>query len=173
MTCREAQQLLVEILSGSTPPDQRRRVDAHLATCAACRAVAARVEQTMGLLREVPAARVRDDLWDGFMRVLETRLAAERRRPWARLRRWLQRPLHAWAGAAAAAALVVGLGATVMVPERPPAAADRFPDEASVQIMEMVSPQVVEGIPGMEASLSVWKAGLGAGGVSSELTGGR
>jgi anti-sigma factor RsiW len=173
MTCRDAQLLIIEILSGSAPPDQRRRVEAHLATCAACRADAARVEQTMGLLHGMPEARVRDDLWDGFMTTLETRLAVERRRPSARLRRWLRRPLHAWATAAAAAALVVGLGTAVMVPGRSTLATDRLLDDASVQIREMVSPQVIEGIPAMDASLSVWKAGLGAGGVSYELTGGR
>jgi hypothetical protein len=60
-----------------------------------------------------------------------------------------------------------------MVPGRSPLATDRLLDDAAAQIREMVSPQVVEGIPAMEASLSVWKAGLGAGGVSYELTGGR
>jgi anti-sigma factor RsiW len=173
MTCREAQLLIIEILSGSTPPDQRRRVEAHLATCAACRADAARVEQTMGLLRGVPEARLRDDLWDGFMAALETRLAAEQRRPWARLHRWLRQPLHAWVGAAAAAVLIVGLLTALIPPGRPLAPAGRISDDGSAQIMEMVSPQVVEGIPAMDASLSVWKAGLGAGGVSYELTGGR
>jgi hypothetical protein len=67
---------------------------------------------------------------------------------------------------------VVGLGAALTILDRFPVAADRGPDEAAVRVMRMVSPQVVEGIPAMDASLSVWKAGLGASGVSYELTGG-
>jgi anti-sigma factor RsiW len=173
VTCRDVRYLIVETLSGTTPPDQRRMVEAHLASCAACRADVDWVEQAMGVLRGVPEARLRDDLWDGFMTDLEVRLAAEQRRPWARLRRWFLRPLHAWATAAATAALVVGLGVALVMPGRPPAAADRVPDDAAVRVMEMVSPEVVEGIPAMDASLSVWKAGLGAGGASYELTGGR
>jgi len=173
VTCRDIQPLLVETLSGTTPPDQRRLVQAHLATCAACRADAASIERTAGLLRRAPEAHLREDLWAGFMTALEARLAADQHRPGARVRHWLRRPLHAWATGAAAAALVIALGTALGVPGRPRAAADRTPDDAAVHVMKMVSPQVVEGIPAMDASLSVWKAGLGAGGVSYELTGGR
>jgi anti-sigma factor RsiW len=172
MTCREIQHLIVETLSGTAAPDQRRLVEAHLATCATCRADAAWVEQTMSALREGPEPQLRPDLWDGFMATLEARLAAEHRRPWARARRWFRQPLHAWASAAAAAVLVVGLGAALMILDRLPVATDGGPDDAAVHVMRMISPQVVEGIPAMDASLSVWKAGLGAGGVSYELTGG-
>jgi anti-sigma factor RsiW len=173
MTCRDVRELIVETLSGTTPPDRRRMVEAHLASCAACRAEAASVEQTMGSLRRVPERRVHGEYWDGFMVHLEARLAAERRRPWHRVRRWFRHPLHAWTTAGAAAALIVALGAALVVPGRPPAGVDQVPDAATVRVLELVSPQVVEGIPAMDASLAAWKAGLGAGEVSYELTGGR
>lgn len=188
MTCEEVRHLIVETLSGTAVPDQRRIVEAHLAGCASCRADAAWVEETVAALRVLPETRLRDDLWDGFMRDLDARLASEQRRPWARLRRGFRSPRHAWVGAAAAAALALGLGTALVMPGRFPGAADVIPGDGASQVMEttglatvspamvspaMVSPQVVEGLPAMDASLAVWRAGLGAGGVTYDLTGGR
>jgi len=65
------------------------------------------------------------------------------------------------------------LGAALLAPTGPPVESDLAPDAASVRVVDLLSPQVVEGMPAMNASLAVWKAGLGAGEVSYELTGGR
>ena len=173
MNCLQTRELIVETLSGSAPPDLRRAVGTHLASCAACRAEAAALEETTRLLRDVPEARLRDEQWDGFMAQLDARLAAEHRRPWNRVRRWLRRPRHAWATAGATAALVVGLGSVLLMPAAPPVDPDGAFDAATIHVVKLLSPQVVEGMPAMNASLAVWKVGLGAGEVSYDLSGDR
>ena len=173
MNCRDVRELTVETLSGTTPPDLRRAVETHLTSCAACRADALAFEETARLLRRAPDAHLRDEHWDGFMAQLAVRLAAEQRHPWSRAQRWFRNPRHAWSTAGATAALVVALGAALLVPAGPPVESDLVPDAAAVRVLELLSPQVVEGMPAMNASLAVWKAGLGAGEVSYELTGGR
>jgi len=173
MNCRDVRELIVETLSGTTTPDLRRAVETHLASCAACRADASAFEETARLLRRAPDAHLRDEHWDGFMAQLDARLAAEHRRPWNRVRSWFRHPRHAWTTAGATAALVVALGAALLAPTGPPVESDLAPDAASVRVVDLLSPQVVEGMPAMNASLAVWKAGLGAGEVSYELTGGR
>lgn len=170
MNCQDVRELIVETLSGTTPPDLRRAVETHLASCAACRAEASDVEETAQLLRRVLDAHLRDEHWDAFMTRLDARLAADLRRPWNRVRRWFHNPRHAWSTAAATAALVVALGALLLGPVNPAAESD---DPDAARVIELLSPQVVEGMPAMNASLAVWKAGLGAGEVSYELTGGR
>jgi anti-sigma factor RsiW len=173
MNCAEVRELLVETLSGTTPPDLRRAVDAHLASCADCRAEAAGIEETAGLLRRVPDARLRDHHWDAFMAQLDARLATAQRRPWSRVQRWLRQPRHAWTAAGATAGLVVALGMILLSPGGRPLEADRPPDAVTTQVLTLVSPRVVENMPAMNASLAVWKAGLGASDVSYEVTGGR
>ena len=63
-SCQDLEQLLGDFVDGETTPDERRRVEQHLAECSGCRAV---VEQTRALLaatatldREIPPA---EDLW--------------------------------------------------------------------------------------------------------------
>lgn len=173
MNCRDVRELIVETLSGTTPPDLRRAVESHLASCAGCRADTLAFEETARLLRRAPDAHLRDEHWDGFMAQLDARLAAEHRRPWNRVRRWFRHPRHAWATAGATAALVVTLGAALLTPGGPPAESDSAPDPVAVRVVDLLSPRVVEGMPAMNESLVVWKAGLGAGDVSYELTGGK
>ncbi|HEY6103208.1 MAG TPA: zf-HC2 domain-containing protein [bacterium] len=173
MNCAEVRELLVETLSGTTPPDLRRAVAAHLASCAECRAEAAALEETAQLLRGVPDAHLRDEHWDVFMTQLDARLATEQRRPWSRVQRWLRQPRHAWTAAGATAVLVAALGIALLGQGGRLREADRPPDAVTAQVLVLVSPRVVEDMPAMSASLAVWKAGLGASDVSYELTGGR
>ena len=63
-SCHDLEQLLGDFVDGETTPDERRRVEQHLAGCSDCRAV---VEETRSLLaatatlaREIPPA---EDLW--------------------------------------------------------------------------------------------------------------
>jgi anti-sigma factor RsiW len=173
MNCADVRELLVETLSGTTPPGLRRAADAHLASCAGCRAEAAAIEETARLLRRVPDACLRDEHWATFMARLDARLAHERRRHWNRMRRWLRQPRRAWTAAGATAALAVALGIVLLGPGGRPLESDRPPDAVTVQVLTLVSPRVVEDMPAMNASVAVWKAGLGASDVSYELTGGR
>lgn len=172
MTCREVQELIVETLSGTTPPELRRMVEAHLASCAACRAEAAAAEEVARTLRRLPEASLREGHWDAFMARLDARLAAEQRRPWNALRRWLRHPRHAWSAAAATAVLLVALGTAVFAPALPPGPPGHAPVPSAASVREFISPEVVAGMPGLDASLAVWRAGLGAGDLD-DLTGER
>ncbi len=83
-TCTDITPLLDDYADGALDPATRSRVDAHLATCAACRAevaeMAAILAEARTLPREIQPAR---DLWSG----IAPRLAARpsHRMPWLRL----------------------------------------------------------------------------------------
>src|SRR5574341_232084 len=162
MKCVEARELLVETLSGTTPPDLRRAVMSHLASCAGCRAEAAVLEETAQLLRGVPDAHLRDEHWDVFMTRLDARLAREQRHVWGRVQRWLRQPRHAWTAAGATAVLVAVLSFALLGPGGRTPVTDRPPDAVTARVLTLVSPRVVEDMPAMNASPAVWKAGLGA-----------
>lgn len=166
MNCQEARDLMLETLTGTTVPDVRRLVEAHLADCPACRQEAAALEETALLLRTAPEPALHDDHWDTFMVRLQARIETERRAPWARVLRWLQQPRHVWTTAAATTALVIGLGMALLVqPGAPPTTVDL----PSGQLAGFVSPQVVRAMPAMTTSLSVWKSGLGSRDVPYDL----
>jgi len=97
--CREARDLLLEAISGTTPPELRRALVRHLEACESCRHEAAALEETAALLRAVPEPPLRDGYWDAFMAGLDRRLQADRGQPLARLTRWIRTPLHAWSTA--------------------------------------------------------------------------
>jgi len=168
MECPEARDLLLEALTGTTPPDARRTLRAHLASCAACRQEAAALEETASLLRAVPEPRVRPGYWAEFMAALDRALAAERCGFWRRVARWVRDPVHAWSAAAAASAVVVALVLALFLYAAGPAA----PPPPAASVRALVTDAVVDALPAMTASLTVWKASLGAAGASDDLNGG-
>jgi predicted anti-sigma-YlaC factor YlaD len=106
MSCAKFQSLLDEYVDGELPESSFQDVEAHLASCDACR------EQERALRRFVDAAATlprqiepRRDLWPG----IAERIANAKRqpRPAVRVRPWWGSPL----GLAAAAILVMALGA--------------------------------------------------------------
>jgi len=168
--CREVRDLLLEVVSGTTPPDLRRALAQHLERCERCRHEAAALEETAALLRSAAEPSLRDGHWDTFMAGLDRRLQAERRRPLARLVRWIRTPLHAWSTAAATAALVVAL-MFALVGGQAPARVDS-PVVQGVPIQGFMTDSIVDALPAMNASLSVWKAGFGAIDVPYDAAGG-
>ena len=101
---------LTALLDGALAPDERARLEAHLASCAACRAERDRLAGAVALLERVPAP---PEPSPSFEARFHARLAAERFEPGRR------RPgiFHAWrwfapwlAGAAAAAGMLVYAG---------------------------------------------------------------
>lgn len=172
MDCREARDLLLETLTGTTPPDVRRRLAEHLVTCEVCRSEASTLEETAVLLRAVPEPRLLEGHWAEFMAALDRRLEADRQQPWARVRRWVRTPLHAWSTAVATSAVVVALGLALLGHPVDQARISTIDQPASVQVQGLMTDAMVKTLPAMNASLAVWKAGLGASEVPYELDGG-
>jgi hypothetical protein len=101
----ETQMLLPWYATGALDPEDRRQVDAHLATCATCREDLAFEKRLKTALNEIPTAT--DDQWD--------KMITQRSGQVADRRRWWQQPVRlAWfAGAQAAVVLLcVGLVAS-------------------------------------------------------------
>ena len=97
---------LSDYLDDDLSAADRRAVEAHLATCAACAAVVADLKRVAARARQLPDAPPRHDLWAG----IEARITAAPRvrRPAPMIRR---RVLLSVPQLAAAAALLVAVGA--------------------------------------------------------------
>jgi len=76
--------------------------------------------------------------------------------------------VHAWSAAAAASAVVVALVLALFLYAAGPAA----PPPPAASVRALVTDAVVDALPAMTASLTVWKASLGAAGASDDLNGG-
>lgn len=168
MECRQARALLLEAVTGTTPPDLRRALARHLDGCRACRREAAALEETARTLRAVPEPRLLPGHWEAFMVRLDRALAVDRNRPLARAARWLRAPRHAWSTAAAAAALIVAM-ALALLGGPPPAAQPPAPPGP---VNGFMTESIVRAQPAMGGSLSVWKAGFGASDVFDDPPGG-
>jgi len=101
-SCQDLEQLLDDFVDGEATPDERRRVEQHLADCSPCRGV---VEQTRALLastetlaREIPPGR---DLWPE----IRTEIAAAPAWSGSRTR---------WIGLAASLLVVMLAGSTAL-----------------------------------------------------------
>jgi anti-sigma factor RsiW len=168
MDCRQARDLLLEVVTGTTVPDVRRALARHLEICPTCRREAAALEETARTLREASEPRLIAGHWEAFMAALDRALAADRSRPLARAVRWLRAPRHAWSTAAAAAALIIAL-ALAMVGGPPPAAQ---PPDPPGPVNNFMTESIVRAQPAMNGSLSVWKAGFGTSDVFDDPPGG-
>lgn len=98
---------LIADLAGGLNPDERARVEAHLATCPACRAEREGLAQVLAALRSAPPP-VPELLWSRWEAELRARLNA------LQLRAWWRRPWAALTAGGLAAALLaavwVGVG---------------------------------------------------------------
>ena len=153
VTCQDARNALLETLTGRTPPDLRRAVAAHLETCADCRAEAARLEETVGLLRAVPDPEAPEGFWAGFMAQLEERLAREPASLWTRLRRRISVP----ALAPAAATAIVVLVFVVSTLLRPGMAPD---STAPNPVAPYLTDSMRTLMPSLEQTVQIWQSGL-------------
>lgn len=104
MNCRDTELLLQADLDGALPDDRRADLERHLAECAACRELRARLSQVSELAR-ADAAGVRVPDADAEWRRLQARIHREQTAK-ARPRRLA--PVY-WLGAPAAAAAALAL----------------------------------------------------------------
>lgn len=167
MNCRDATDLILESLTGTTPPDRRRALLAHLDECSSCRREAAEMEESVGKLRAVGEPRLPDGHWAAFMGALERRIAQENA-GWRRLVRFFRMSRIAWTTAAATSVAAVALAIIFLV--QPFGRHNRAADEdAQADLSGFVTESVVQSMPSMTASLASWKAGFSAPDVSYEL----
>ncbi len=115
MSCREWEHLLAEYVDGTLPPDERARVNAHLAACPACAAEVAAVQRLTPVLHTLPDAPPPHGLADAVF------AKTTRRHGW--LRRLLPRRLAPVSAAAVVLVLVVALATMYRNSEM----ADRLP----------------------------------------------
>lgn len=151
MNCRETRDTLLETLTGRTPPDLRRAVAAHLDVCADCRAEAARLEETVALLRTTPDPDPPAGFWPGFMIQLEERIAREPVSLWKNLRRRLSLPTLA-PTAATAIVVVVFVISTLLRPTTAPDAANPLAPYLTDSMRTL--------LPSLEQTVQLWQSGL-------------
>jgi anti-sigma factor RsiW len=124
--CRALEVLLSLRAAGALDPAETARVEAHLASCPACRAEAAAAAEALSLARlPPPSAAERGAVRDLPARTLAALRRADRRRGIAR------RALAALAGAGVAAALAVAVIAPAVLRKAPVVPAPAAVEEAA------------------------------------------
>ncbi|WP_051469160.1 zf-HC2 domain-containing protein [Actinomadura oligospora] len=105
--CGETRTALGVYVLGAIDPAERARVEAHLASCPACRDELAALAGLPALLGRVDVGQIDavSEPAPGILDGLLARVEAERRRPWYR-----RRPAAGWTPLAAAAAVVMAVG---------------------------------------------------------------
>src|SRR2546425_170545 len=146
MTCDEARARLSALLDEALGPDERGPLEAHVATCVACRRELGLLRNTVALLHSVNPERAPAGFADRV-------LAAARPAPWCRrLQRALSLPWSVKLPLAAAAALLVGVAVAhllEMAPELQRAARVESPSPAVTESQE--PPATPTGAPGQKA----------------------
>jgi len=118
MKCEDVSRELIAYLDGRANSAERRKMDDHLAGCAACRTRAEEMRKVSMLLGEVPAIEPSF----GFDARVRQRVAAEPRRSWFERFVPVPRPVFAVALLIALTVLVAKLPSN-RAPVNPPAAA--------------------------------------------------
>jgi anti-sigma-K factor RskA len=118
MTCEQHLEALGEYVDGTLPPEERRRLDEHLATCEGCRGVAADVARIRKSATELPAVAPPERVWTRIANELDLQAAAARatatpgeeprRRPRAAFLRFLVAPIPLLGTAVVLLAVVAG-----------------------------------------------------------------
>lgn len=110
MRCRRIHHWMNEYIEERLPVKEKRAVESHLATCAACRQLATDMQEILTNLRTLPHATTSDSFWARLQQRLpehQTFGLTERIRE--RFRAWVGAPVNQWATVSAAVAIVVVL----------------------------------------------------------------
>jgi hypothetical protein len=113
MSCTEFTPLLSELADSGLTGDDRARVEAHVAECAACRAVLADIRAIRRTARGLPKAAQPEDLWDKVRARLDAAAGSARVVSIEPRRGWFG--AHARPLLAAAAILLVSLSTAVVL----------------------------------------------------------
>jgi predicted anti-sigma-YlaC factor YlaD len=158
--CQEVLDRLIEAATGSVPPRMREGIAEHLAVCPRCRDEAAAIERTVAVLRTVEAYTSPPGFWIEFTERLQQRIAAGRRSPVARLRRWWASPRRAWATSIAALALAIAVAA---IPRLGPAPSTPT-DPVAVAARALITETMTRTLPSLAEMLETMRAGLSEAG---------
>lgn len=155
MTCRQARDAMLILLTGRMSPDERRPLLDHLAACPTCAREADTLGAVVAGLRSAPEPEPPPDFWPVFMTQLEARVRAEALPLGARLRRWFASPSRVAWTAAATVALVVVMAAAALQPAPPPAATPQ------TQVAPFLTEGMKTALPALSETIRLWQAGLG------------
>ncbi len=80
--CREIHELLIEYHENSLDPEQRAKVEDHLASCENCQLRLQEIRQAYGLLAEDLVPPAEESFWIDFLPGVRSRIEARRRPVW-------------------------------------------------------------------------------------------
>jgi len=143
--CKLLQRWLPGYLDGDAPAFWRRRVQAHLEHCPACRQEAEALKEVAAALKVAPVEDPGPAFWQEFNRELHLKLVQANQAPPERERPWFRIPYFA-AAAASLAVLVVVIAYQMPGPHQTATApqmakeAQPAPEPAKAQKLEMAKP---------------------------------
>lgn len=140
--CDEIRDRLLSYHEDALGAEERRRVEAHLATCGECARDARLLDEVLGRVQALPVPEPRGDFWEEFGAAVRRRIAAEplpRPSLSARVAAWIGglqslRPIPALAAATALGLLLaIGLVRTQQTPrDLPPVEALAISEDLSI-----------------------------------------
>ena len=116
MDCTASQPALSELVDGTLPREARARVEAHVETCADCRALLADLKRVKAAARALPKMTAPEPVWQNVRAGLDADAIEARRAPVLQFAPRRRRVLF---GLAAAAAVVLAVSAGVYFMSRP------------------------------------------------------
>jgi hypothetical protein len=115
MSCTEFQPLLSELADSGLSGEARARVEAHVASCAECRAALADIRRMRQAARSLPKALPPETLWGKVRARIDEDEAKGKVVDIAVRRHWLPTSHRAWGMLAAAAVLLVALSTGIVM----------------------------------------------------------
>jgi anti-sigma factor RsiW len=128
MDCNEFQPMLSESVDGGLPRDARAKLEAHLETCADCRALLADLKRVKAAARALPKMTAPESVWQNVRAGLDMDANQPRRAP---VLQFAPRRRMLLTGLAAAAVLVLAVSAGVYFMTRPGAEAPPTPAQTA------------------------------------------
>jgi hypothetical protein len=147
MGCNEFQPMLSDFVDGGLPRDARAKLEAHLATCADCRALLADLKRVKAAARALPKMTAPESVWRNVRAGLDAESALPRDRRRANVVSFAPRRRMVLTGLAAAAVLVLAVSAGVYFATRPstpaqPASAQTAAHEDSTPTVQSIEAEI-------------------------------
>ena len=128
MGCNEFQPMLSDFVDGGLPRDARAKLEAHLETCADCRALLADLKRVKAAARALPKMTAPESVWQNVRAGLDADASQPRRAP---VLKFSPRRRMMLTGLAAAAVLVLAVSVGVYFRTRPATPAQPAPTQTA------------------------------------------